>query len=279
MIYTPDTDVIIAGMSVCSEIEAEIYVMTGKGNARRIIDITKISEKANGSLNKTGCDEQTFLHALLGYHSFTGCDTTSCFSGRGKVRPLNIMARKERYIQTFASLGSESLVSDIDVQVLETFVCEMYGEKPGANGEMSVDDVRYKMYCRKGGKIPYDCLPPCRNVLMQHIQRSHYQASIWRRCLTPYINPDDPTNQHGWCLNDGLIDIVWMTCNPAPDEVLELVSCSCNSCNEECPCVQLGFICTDACTCKHCDNCEELTGYGEADDDDYFDADPNNDFV
>ena len=56
-----------------------------------------------------------------------------------------------------------------------------------------------------------------------------------------------------------------------PDEVLELVSRSFNSCNEECPCVQLGFICTDACTCKHCDICEELTGYGK--------ADPNNDFV
>ena len=57
MIYTPDTDVIIAGMSVCSEIEAEIYVMTGKGNARRIIDITKVSGKENRSLKKSTPDE------------------------------------------------------------------------------------------------------------------------------------------------------------------------------------------------------------------------------
>ena len=87
MIYTPDTDVIIAGMSVCSEIEAEIYVMTGKGNARRIIDITKVSEKANGSLNKTHCDEQTFLRALLGYPSITGIRCTA-----GKVEIYRMTA-------------------------------------------------------------------------------------------------------------------------------------------------------------------------------------------
>ena len=87
MIYTPDTDVIIAGMSVCSEIEAEIYVMTGKGNARRIIDITKVSEKANGSLNKTHCDEQTFLRALLGYPSITGIRCTA-----GKVERYRMPA-------------------------------------------------------------------------------------------------------------------------------------------------------------------------------------------
>ena len=278
MIYTPDTDVIIAAISVCSAIEADLFVMTGKGNARRIIDITKIAEKANEKLNRTTLDEQTFQMALLGYHSFTGCDTTSCFAGRGKVRPLNIMASNERYLRTFSSLGNEPTVSDDAIDVLGTFVCEMYGEKPRANEDMSVDLVRYKMYCRKGGKISYDCLPPCRNVLVQHIRRSHYQARIWRQCLTPYINPDDPTDQHGWCLNDNMIDIVWMTCNPAPDEVLELVSCSCKTCNEECPCIQLGFICTDACTCTHCENCEAIHGYDEDDDNDNYDADPNNDF-
>ena len=167
MIYTPDTDVIITAMSMCSAIEANLFVMTGKGNARRIIDIALISNKANETINKTDCDKNTFLGALIGYHSFTGCDTTSCFAGRGKVRPLSIMASKERYMDVFASLGRGETVSVEHENILESFVCEMYGEKCRRDESLCVDDARYKIYCRKNGKLPYDSLPPCRNVLAQ----------------------------------------------------------------------------------------------------------------
>ena len=44
---------------------------------------------------------------------------------------------------------------------------------------------RYKMYCWKGGEIPYDCLPPCRNVPRQHI---HTPTSVIRK-LT-FLVPD-----------------------------------------------------------------------------------------
>ena len=204
MIYTPDTDVIITAMSMCSAIEANLFVMTGKGNARRIIDIALISNKANETINKTDCDKNTFLGALIGYHSFTGCDTTSCFAGRGKARPLSIMASKERYMDVFASLGRGETVSVEHENILESFVCEMYGEKCRRDESLCVDDARYKIYCRKNGKLPYDSLPPCRNVLAQHTKRSNYQANIWRRCLEPIINPECPTQQHGWCMEDGL---------------------------------------------------------------------------
>jgi len=33
------------------------------------------------------------------------------------------------------------------------------------------------------------------------------------------IDVSEPTN-HGWCMKDDTLDIQWMICNPAPDEVI-----------------------------------------------------------
>ncbi|KAG1685249.1 hypothetical protein GQR58_009197 [Nymphon striatum] len=45
---------------------------------------------------------------------------------------------------------------------------------------------------------------------------------------------------------------------PAPDVVLELMSCKCpRRCNENCPCVVNGFSCTPACKLLDCDNMQE----------------------
>ena len=81
--------------------------------------------------------------------------------------------------QTYMSLGRAVNVFEHDVGVLEAFVCEMYGEKATINQRRTIDDLRYSIYCQKGGKVSYDVLPPCRNVLQQHIRRSNYQAYIW----------------------------------------------------------------------------------------------------
>ena len=49
-------------------------------------------------------------------------------------------------------------------------------------------------------------------------------------------------------------------------QVLELLSCNCKQCDDDCLCSSHGLICTDACSCKHCKNSNE-----EADKDEYFD--------
>ena len=55
---------------------------------------------------------------------------------------------------------------------------------------------------------------------MLHAMRANYQARIWRESLVQFqseVNSED----HGWFIdgtNDQL-DIKWMRCNPAPDEV------------------------------------------------------------
>ena len=103
-----------------------------------------------------------FLDAILGYHSFTGCDSVSAFTSRGKVKPLSIMCKNLTYIETFAKLGCEEQVGDESVKILEKFACHMYGK---VGDDVSIDQLRYAMYCRKNGKISVDMLPPCFNAL------------------------------------------------------------------------------------------------------------------
>ena len=61
---------------------------------------------------------------------------------------------------------------------------------------------------------------------------------------------------HGWQLADGVLTIEWLRQRPAPDELLLLVSCSCQSgcASNRCSCHRFGVQCTDACRCVDCEN-------------------------
>ena len=43
--------------------------------------------------------------ALLGVHAFTGCDSVSTFSGRGKTGPLKQLRKDKQAMDTFINLG------------------------------------------------------------------------------------------------------------------------------------------------------------------------------
>ena len=111
------------------------------------------------------------------------------------------------------------------------------------------------MYCSKNGKVKSEQLPPCHNALKQHILRCNYQARIWR--LAFESNPTYPEfHNHGWYFENEAIKIRWMTCQPAPNEVLSLLSCSCNrTCQPtKCSCIDNRMHCTDLCLCGECQN-------------------------
>ena len=111
------------------------------------------------------------LSKHLSLHAFTGCDTVSAFSGRGKVSALNLMAKESRYIELFKSIGEAWDVSPEISSGVEEFVCKLYGYQ--------IDDVnllRYKLYCSKKGIIDCEKLPPCKSSLDQHLLRANYQS-------------------------------------------------------------------------------------------------------
>ncbi|GFO27712.1 hypothetical protein PoB_005421700 [Plakobranchus ocellatus] len=75
----------------------------------------------------------------IGLHAFTGCDSTSCFAGKGKLKALKMLEGDQDHQDTFSRIGTLETISGQDMQVIETFVCQLYG-KPS---HTSVDKVRY----------------------------------------------------------------------------------------------------------------------------------------
>lgn len=103
IIHTPDTDVFLITIAASTEIQPNMFIRTGTKEKARTISIQRI----RSSLKKRFHDQDLDLpcQAPLGIHAFTGCDTGSAFSGKGKTKPFKLMAKKKEYVELFSRLG------------------------------------------------------------------------------------------------------------------------------------------------------------------------------
>ena len=154
-------------------------------------------------------------------------------------------------------------------------MCALYG-KPTVT---DVNSLRYQLFCLHSGNT--EQLPPCRDALVQHMKRAVYQSAIWRRALEARPIVPSPDG-HGWTVEGEELRVHWMEQCPAPDALLELVSCGCSSgCStRRCSCKSNGMLCTDICQCDKC-ACENQYGEGEGSDEemgvDFCNSDDNGD--
>ena len=135
---------------------------------------------------------------------------------------------------------------------LSKFTCQMY---VAATKTEDVNDLRYQLFCMKRGEVESSQLPPCRDCLIMHAQLANYQAAVWRRSLNPTAEIHNPI-KHGWTEEDGKLAILWMRSPPAPDAVLQLLTCKCVcSCKlSSCTCLANRLPCTDMCRLQTCSN-------------------------
>lgn len=175
VINSEDTDVFILLLGFSSSINAKLYMRCGTKTRNRLVDISKVVQ----SIGREVCE------ALIGLHSFTGCDTISAFAGKGKLGALKIMKSDSGARRAFKELGQTWTVSeDLFVQ-LEKLTCSMYMSVGNETGR--VNDARYKLFCAKNGEVESHQLPPCKDCLRKHILRSNYQAGQFIFVCYPYI--------------------------------------------------------------------------------------------
>jgi len=62
-----------------------------KAIKKQLIDISDLAR---------GLTEEPFCTVLLSLHAFTGCDSTSAFKGKGKVRALKTLQQTLASVQT-----------------------------------------------------------------------------------------------------------------------------------------------------------------------------------
>ena len=163
-ISSEDTDVFILLLNFSSIINAKLFMRCCSRTRTRLVDITEVVRRIGNEV----------CNALIGLHSFTGCDTVSAFAGKGKRGALKILKTNSDARRAFLELGKSWKVSEDLLILLEKFTCSMY--MPVGNNTTCVNDARYKLFCAKNGEVESHQLPPCKDSLRKHILRANYQA-------------------------------------------------------------------------------------------------------
>ena len=202
-----------------------------------------------------GLGEEICL-ALPDLHAFTGNDYTSAFHRMGKVKALNILKGSQEYIKIFKEIGTNFTFNNERLNVIEKFVCELYGIKNCT----STNKARYKKFCSSKKILEPQQLPPTSNALLCHMKRVNYVTAVVKASIFN-CNPIIPCpDGYGWIIKDDVLNIVWMLNKPVPEEIIELISCSCckSSCKtDQCVCKAHSLNCTDLCNCTLCENGDE----------------------
>ena len=124
-----DTDIMVISLGLNRDIPCSIYQKSGTKNRTRYIDISKLAS----SLGEKVCD------ALIGYHSFTGCDTVSAFAGRGKLSALKLLKKghlPRDFQPTWAVMGDDLF------DQIQKFTCHMYTSDGHTD---KVNELRYHL--------------------------------------------------------------------------------------------------------------------------------------
>lgn len=219
-VRSPDTDIFFILLHHARILQGiTVLFQTGKGTKRKCIDISTMAE----SLTPVVCS------ALLGLHAFSGCDSTSAFRGKGKVKAIKILFESEKYVKAFSLLGNTwNAPMDSLLEVIEPFVCEMYGN----SRITSVNELRFVIMQRKcGGEKEFkkasafdlSALPPCQNVLIQHLNRVNYQVAIWKCAHEAQPSVPNPTDGHGWTVEHGITQPLWTDKDVLPKELVDIL--------------------------------------------------------
>ena len=177
--------------------------------------------------------------ALPFYHAFTGCDYTSSFNRKGKIKPFKLLEKNPELQEAFLNPSHSDSISDDIKSIIESIVCQMHGRKK----TNSVDQARLEIFVtkykpKKGSaslnqiqakKLYSSIMPPCSKVLHQKIKRCIYAASVWTNSLRMKPTPHLPLSS-GWMLDEGgTYCIKWFEGDVAP-KIVEVVKdnfCTC----------------------------------------------------
>lgn len=246
-------------------------LILGRGKDVREINITEAYEAIGTEV----------ASAILGFHSFTGCDFTAKFNGKSKKSAWKVFIDSNADTKhAFAELSNPTTQVDPTTQVeaiargLENYVLDLYCKQRPSNVK-DLESLRWYMFSKYQHESSN--LPPTSAALKMKILRSHLVAKIWSQSHLSQIDVPDPT-KHGWNrLEDGSLKPITTTLPPAPEAVIEMSLCRCKkSCDSKrCTCVKSGLVCTEMCFCVNCenqneendsDNEEEYDSYESSDD-------------
>ena len=220
-----------------------IWVVLGTGTKTRCIAAHDIARCLGPAMSKT-------LHV---FHAFTGCDTVSCFAGRGKKTALAIWESYPAVTGAFMELAATPMsVSEECISHLERFVVLLYDR---TSTKVHVNDARKQLFAQKGRAS--DAIPPTKASLLEHTKKAAYQAGYcWGQMLAPSPRLPSPS-QWGWIQKEGRWHPFWTSLPEVIKSCRELLRCGCrkSNCRRNCSCAKTILKCTALCSCSDtCNN-------------------------
>jgi hypothetical protein len=239
LIRTVDTDVVVLAIACFHRLSvpvSELWVAFGAGKHLRYLPIHLLA-------TLLGSDRSC---ALPFFHAFTGCDTVSCFTGRGKKTAWETWNSFPEITTAFVKLSSEPADVQPFMPLLQRFVILMYDR---SSSKASVNDLRKHLFTKKGRAM--EGLPPTEAALLQHTKRAVYQSGYcWYQSLSAQQILPSPS-EWGW-VDDGSGQWMplWTTLPDVAKCCPELLKCSCKKgCGKRCKCAKAKTKCTALCQC------------------------------
>ena len=238
VVRTVDSDVLVLCIAHKFNIPnmAELWVAFGTGQKFRLIPAHIIAEQL-GRVKSA---------ALPGFHAFTGCDTVSCFNGRGKRTAWDTWLAYPEATLAFAHISLPVVFIPDDVSdIFERFVVLMYRR---TSSNSTVNQERKELFTSLNRSI--DNIPPTSAALTQHVLRAAYQAGhCWGQALIGVVDLPSP-DKWGWIrANDEWLPL-WSLLSEASLACRELLRCGCKrQCSTACKCVKAKLPCTSLCLC------------------------------
>lgn len=180
---------------------------------------------------------------LLVIHAISGCDSTSALLGHGKDSIYKAVVKHNETLNLSQILGTPN-ASRLDIiEAGLKLLTIIYG----GNTSYSLNHLRYVTYMNQlatGKTQPNpEKLPPTENAAQYHIFRVHLQVLQWRSFMELDIDPEE----WGWKAENGVLVPTPTDLKPAPDDVLNVISCKCrimrkNTCSSQvCSCKKHGL--------------------------------------
>ena len=159
------------------------------------------------------------------FHSFTGCNTTSAFFGKGKKVAWEAWNSYPEVRRAFTNMALNAYtIFDNDSQyflLLEHFTVSIYNKTSDLE---YVNEVRMELFCQRS--MPMDSIPPKKDAILEQIKSVAYQAGIWTTSKLTEQNRPFPESL-GWKLDESTCRTwfpVWTTLPIASTACLEVVA-------------------------------------------------------
>ncbi|KAL9972388.1 hypothetical protein ACROYT_G018675 [Oculina patagonica] len=152
VLQTVNTDVLVLATALAGRLQeqqVEVWVSMGTASHLRYIAALEISNSLGLDISKS----------LPVFHAFTGCDTVSFFTRRGKKTAFKVWKSFPAVTDAFLQLPTTPapLVSEACMAHLEWFVILLYDR---TSNKANVNEARKQLFPQKGRA--YDAIPPTR---------------------------------------------------------------------------------------------------------------------